>query len=336
MKEWTSILKAYPIKWLLEKDNPSVRYLTLTEILGRSETDPELMETRSKIMKEGSVPAILEKQNEGGFWDDPYRFYTAKYKGTVWQLMILAELGANGEDDRIRKACEFILEKSQDPESGGFSVNTRKKMGGGLPSKVIPCLTGNLVWSLIKMGYLEDPRVQRGIDWITEYQRFDDGDTSPPKGWKYDKHVACFGKHSCHMGVVKSLKALAEIPEKQRSESVNDTIEEAVEYILKHHVHKRSHNLSQDSKAGWKRLGFPLMYQTDILEILSILTSLGYKDNRMEEALEIVKAKQGDDGKWRLENTFNGKFQVDIERKGEPSKWLTLNALRVMKRYHSK
>ena len=152
------------------------------------------------------MPAILTKQNKEGYWESPKRFYTAKYKGTVWQLIILAELNADGKDERISKACEFILENSQDLETGGFSMNTSARTGGGRHTEVIPCLTGNMIWALIRLGFLEDTRVQRGIDWIVTYQRFDDGIEEAAKGWPYDRFEICFGRHSCHMGVVKALK----------------------------------------------------------------------------------------------------------------------------------
>ena len=97
----------------------------------------------------------------------------------------------------------------------------------------------------MKLGYLYAPRVERGIDWITTYQRFDDGISNRPKGWPYDRTTgSCFGKHSCHMGVVKTLKALAEIPVEKRSKKVTAAIDEAVNYLLKHHVFKRSHDLT--------------------------------------------------------------------------------------------
>ncbi|MCK4931145.1 MAG: hypothetical protein KAT01_03190 [Candidatus Aminicenantes bacterium] len=41
--------------------------------------------------------------------------------------------------------------------------------------------------------------------------------------------------------------------------------------------------------------------------------------------------KQNEKGRWILENTYNGRFQVNIERKGKPSKWITMNALRTIK-----
>jgi hypothetical protein len=247
----------------------------------------------------------------------------------------LAELGADEKDERVIRACEFLLENSQDHESGGFSVCHSVEIGGGWHSLVIPCLTGNIVWSLIRFGYLEDCRVKRGINWITTYQRFDDGIKEPPKGWPYDKHKDCWGTHTCHMSVVKALKALSEIPPSKRSEDVTKTIEKGVEHMLKHHIHKRSHDLSCVSKPGWLRFGFPLMYQTDALEILGILTKLGYKDKRMQEAVDLVISKQDNQGRWKLESTFNGRFYVDIEQKGKPSKWITLNALKALRGFYS-
>jgi len=335
MNDWKSLLKADPTDWLLEKDNPSVRYFTLTDILEKSENDPDVRKTKEETMEIGVVPKILAKQENEGYWEAPKSFYTAKYKGTVWQLIILAELEADGKDERMRKACEFIFENSQDRESGGFSMWVSAKTGGGRHSGVIPCLTGNMVWSLIRFGYLEDPRVKRGINWITTYQRFDDEIKDSPKGWPYDKFESCWGKHTCHMGVVKALKALSEIPTNKKSRDVKNTLEKGAEYMLKHHIHKRSHDLSRVSKSSWLRFGFPLMYQTDALEILGILAKLGYKDKRMQEAVDLAVSKQDNQGRWKLERTFNGRFQVNIEQKGKPSKWITLNALRALKGFYS-
>ncbi len=89
------------------------------------------------------------------------------------------------------------------------------------------------------------------------------------------------------------------------------------------------------NKTDWLKFGFPLMYQTDALEILAILTKLGYHDPRMQEAIDLLLSKQDDQGRWTLETTFNGRFQVDIEEKDKPSKWITLNALKVLKSYAS-
>ena len=102
------------------------------------------------------------------------------------------------------------------------------------------------------------------------------------------------GRHTCHMGVVKALKALAEIPEDKRSQVVNNKIKEGAEYMLKHRIHKRSHDLKLVSKPEWLRFGFPNMWNTDTLEILGILTELGYRDERIQDAVDLVVSKQDD------------------------------------------
>ena len=333
MRNREFLIEANTLDWLLEKRNPSVRFLTLIDVLDRPETKSEVLKAKKMVMESMLVKGILAKQNALGYWEKPKNFYRTKYKGTVWQLIILAELGASGEDEWIRKACEFILENSQDGESGGFSIGSNTRTGHDERLGVIPCLTGNMVWSFIRFGYLDDPRVQKGIHWITNFQRFDDGGGQAPKGWPYEKWEICWGKHTCHMGVVKSLKALAEIPVGQRTKEVKSTIEQGVEFLLKHHVHKRSHNLGRLSKPEWTKFGFPRMYQTDVLEILGILTQLGCRDDRMQEAIDLVLSKQDERGRWTLESSNNNRYHVDIEEKGKVSKWVTLKALRILKRF---
>ncbi|MBI5545394.1 MAG: nitrogen fixation protein NifH [Deltaproteobacteria bacterium] len=323
------------IDWLLERENPAVRYLTLTGLLGRSDRDPEVREAQAAIMMAGVVPSILSSQKPGGYWEQADSFYTAKYRGTVWQLIILAEHHADGGDARIGRACDFLLEHSQDPASGGFSFRCSKQGNGGLASGVVPCLTGNLVWSLLRLGRLGDERVGQGIEWLTRFLRFDDGDSAPPRDWPYARWEMCYGRHSCFMGVVKGLKAFSEIPAKRRSPAVRRTIDASAEFLLRHHVFKRSHDLTKVAKPGWTRLGFPRMYQTDALEVALLLLGLGYQDERLRDAVDLVRSRRGPDGRWPLQDTLNGKFQVNIERKGKPSKWITLNALRVLRKAQS-
>jgi hypothetical protein len=335
MNDWKSLLKSDPTDWLLEPSNPSVRYFMLRDILEKPETDHDVKTAKKDIMDTGVVPIILSKQQKEGNWGAPERFYVEKYKGTVWQLLILAELGADGTNPSVKKACEFILTYSQDKQSGGFAHSPSAKQGGGRHSEVIPCLTGNMVYSFLRFGYLNDPRIQQSINWITSYQRFDDGTQEQLTGWPYDRlKSGCFSKHTCHMGAIKALKALAEIPPQKRSPAVKKTLDKAVEYILLHHVYKKSHDLNSVAKPGWLKLGFPLMYQNDILEILGILTSLGIHDPRMQDAVDILVSKQDNKGRWTLESTFNGRFHTTIEQKGKPSKWITFQALKTLKQFY--
>ena len=282
------------------------------------------METNSILIEK-----IFAKQKPGGFWCEPENFYVyTKYKGTVWTLILLAEMGASGEDSRIKAACEFLLTWSQHRDSGGFAFHGNPGSGGEADA-IIPCLTGNMVYSLIRLGLLTDPRVQKGIDWITRYQRFDDGECKAPKGFPY-KSEQCWGKHTCMNGVVTTLRALAEIPVRQRSPQVRLTIVQAMEFILIHRLYLRSHDPSQVANSYWLKLGWPHMANIDILEMLSILQKLGVRDERMVPALEKLVEMRGIDGFWINQNAKEGRMQVRVEKEGEPSPRITQRAASVL------
>lgn len=335
MPHWKSYLRNDTLDWLLEDNNPSVRYFTLIDLIDKKLPSAEVKAARARIMTEGPVPMILSKQKPEGYWEDSSSYYYPKFKSAVWTLGILAELAADANDERIRQACEFILVHAQHRASGAFSYKGDRETGGR--RNVIPCLTGNVLFCMIRFGYLEDARVQKGIEWIVKYKRFDDGEKKAPTGWPYNaghkKGEGCWGTHTCHLGVVGCLKALAEIPEKWRSVDVKSVIEQASEYMLKHRIYKRSHNLAQIGNPRWIKAGFPLTY--DFLGVLSLLSKLGYRDDRMQDAIDLLLTKQNQNGRWVLEESWNGRFQTDIEIKGKESKWITLTALRSLKNFYS-
>jgi hypothetical protein len=88
------------------------------------------------------------------------------------------------------------------------------------------------------------------------------------------------------------------------------------------------------AKDRWKRFGFPRSYNPDILEAMLALCEVGAPyDPAMEEALELIERKRGPDGRWKMEDSLNGKMQAAVERKGAASKWVTFRALRVLQSY---
>ena len=100
-----------------------------------------------------------------------------------------------------------------------------------------------------------------------------------------------------------------------------------------HHLYKKSHNLNEISRPGLLKPGFPLMYQTDILELLGIFADLSITDSRLNDAIEIIRSKELPDGSWKMENSNNGKMIVRVEKKGMPSKWITCKSLCVLEKY---
>jgi hypothetical protein len=96
------------LDWLLEKENPSVRSYTLTSLLGKPQDDAKLLESKREIMTCGVVPKLLASQNEDGYWGAPERFYLDKYCGTIWQLLILAEFGADPMNKQRKKRVSLF------------------------------------------------------------------------------------------------------------------------------------------------------------------------------------------------------------------------------------
>jgi hypothetical protein len=323
------MLKANSISWLIEEDenNPSVRYFALRDLLELPESDAEVMETHAAIMRRGPVPVILAAQEPSGEWVKTGSGYSPKYRATVWSLLILAELGADSQDARIRKGCQYLLDHSL-ASNGAFSAYQ-----GLTPSGAIHCLNGNLLFALQRLGFGDDPRVQKVSEWIAcailgeQPVRFYSSGTSGP-------NFACginLGQ-SCGWGANKAIRGLLEIPKERRTPLVERALQAGADFLLSRDPAVSDYPYTKRVSSTWFKLGFPMSYWSDVLETVANLVDLGYgSDPRLQPALEWILARQDGQGRWKLGNSLNGKMWVDIEAKGKPSKWITLRALRVLK-----
>jgi len=147
MSSWQSFLKADPIPWLLEPENPPVRYFTLTEILDHPSDDKEVNEARRDIMATGNVPKLLEGQADEGYWKTADAYYSPRYSATAWHFMLLAEFNANGAIPQIRKTADYLATHAQ-LENGGFCSEDISRRLPGVDGTL--CFTGNMVWSFIR------------------------------------------------------------------------------------------------------------------------------------------------------------------------------------------
>ena len=326
---WQERLNGDSLGWLLEADadNPSIRYFALRDLLGRPADDADMVAARAQIMSSGPVPVILDAQHPEGYWQQPGGGYR-KYQGTVWQIMLLGEMGADPNDERVRRGCEYVLNHTV-ASNGGFAASNTK----AVPSGVIHCLNGNLLQALIRLGYLGDVRLQRALDWQVRsitgaepIEYYQSGTSGPDFG------CAVNDKLPCGWGAVKALKALVAVPEAARTPDVQQAIEHGAAFVLRHDVAKADFPYTEKISSAWFKLGFPLSYWSDVLETLTVLVAVGYGgDGRLEEAYDWLLGKQDANGRWKLENSLNGKMWIDIEKRGRPSKWITLRALRVVK-----
>jgi len=316
--------------WLLEPhpEQPGVRYFALRDLLDRPADDPEVQAARAAVMATGPVPAILDAQYPEGYWVKPGGGYSPKYRSTVWQIIFLAELGADPADERVRQGCEYLLGHSIAANSA-FSAYQKP-----VPSGCIPCLNGNLLHALLRLGYADDERVGAALDWLARAITGEGGfrylrsGTSGP-----DFACSANGGQPCGWGANKAMRALLVVPSHLRTLSIERALEAGAEFLLSRDPAAADYAHTGRVSSTWFKLGFPLTYWSDVLETTGVLVDLGYSDDpRLANALQFVLSKQDGEGRWKLENALSGKMWADIEEKRKPSKWVTLRALRVLKR----
>ena len=321
MNNWRQLLTADPVPWLLEKDNTSVRYFALRDLLDRPQHDAEVVVARKAIMTSKPVRDILAAQYPQGYWVKPGRGYSPKYRGTVWQLMFLADLGAS-PDQAIDKACRFVLDNSLSPEQGLFSAS---KAGTG----TVTCLNGNLLRALIRLGYGDDPTVQGVAQALAERIMREGFDCRANSASRSQRETW----QPCAWGAVKALRALALIPPQQRSSAMREAAVRGVDLLFSRDLTVADYPSARGRTSPlWFQFGFPLAYASDVLESTDVLAQLGYgEDQRLQGAIEFVLAKQDGDGRWPLEHTLDRTW-TKFGKRGEPSKWVTWRALSMLKR----
>ena len=307
--DWIKVLYSDVVPWLMEPSDPSVRYWTLTRLLGRAEKDPEVIEMRQAIMEHGPAVEILSHYAGRGRWESEKDYYTYKYTSTHWQLLLLAELAADGQDRRIAAACQRMIDE----------VHREKN------PIVWPCFHGNLVGYLHALGHGQDERVRQ---FEAELARA--GTTG-----KYRCNIN--GDHPCAWGAARALWGLGRIPADQRTSAVKETIESGVRFLGRFKLRAGNYPSSGPRHKFWDRLNFPLFYQADVLFTLRALADLGCIDAKptFRKAVTWLEDRCRDDGRWNGASPYGSRMWTQLERRRRPSKWVTWQALYVIKTAHS-
>jgi hypothetical protein len=271
------------------------------------------------------VPHILAAQEPEGNWIPK----GGKYQSTPAQIIILAELGADAGEKRVRSGCEYLL---------SYAIATNHAFiyfsPPPLPRKAVHCDNGLLVYALIRLGYSDDPRVRAALEWQVQAIIGDLPANQYYKSTTAGPNFACGVNRGqpCGCGATKAMRALATIPKDKRTPSMRQAIELGTDFLLSHDLATANFPFTERISSNWFKFGFPLNYWSDILETADVLVDLGYGDDpRLVKVFQLILSKQDDQGRWKLENSPNGKMWVDIESKKQPSKWITLRALRVLK-----
>lgn len=323
------------LTWLLEPECPTARYLALRDLCHVPPDDPDLCTARAAAHQSGPVAAIMNSMEAEGYWVKPGPGYLPKYHSTVWSIILLAQLGASIEENGlISRACHYLLDHAL-TKNGQFSIN-------GTPSATIDCLQGNLLWALQELGF-DDPRLQAAFEWMA---RTVTGEGIAPMtdrhaalryyAGKCGPNFACGANNGlpCAWGGVKVLLAFGKLPVEKRTPLIERAIHAGVDYFFSVDLAAAEFPSGYNEKpsGNWWKFGFPVFYVTDLLQLAEAMAALGQGgDPRLAGVLEIIRSKQDEKGRWPLEYDYAGKTWVNFGEKKQPSKWVTLRALRVLK-----
>ncbi len=141
-------------------------------------------------------------------------------------------------------------------------------------------------------------------------------------------------KLPCAWGATKVMLAFGKLPLEKRTGLIDNAIKTGIDFLLGTDPATAGYpcGYAEKPSGNWWKFGFPVFYITDILQIVEALVYLGTgPDPRLANALDLIREKQDEKGRWPMEYDYTGKTWCDFGAKKQPNKWVTLRALRVLK-----
>lgn len=308
------------IDWLLDDDEPSIKYRTLTELLDYKPESALAATTRAKIAKSPRVIALFSGQiADGGFGCHAYD----KWMGAHWRLPCLADLALPPRDKRAVKAMNSVFDWLTSEKHKKYIKNIN-----GLTRRCA-AQEGNALLSACHLGMADDPRAEYIADSIISWHW-------PDGGWNCDKDKDAH--HSSFYETVLTTQGLIAYHKATGHRKSQIVAIKAGEFLLRHHLFK-SESSGKIIDPNWLKLYYPSYWHYNILQGLTTVMMLGkLKDPRAAEALDILEKQRLPDGAWRASGSHwkspetKGRYRSPIVWwRSEPNKMLTLQSLIILK-----
>ena len=302
------------IDWLLDSA-PAIRWQVLGDLTGAS---PEKVAAeRARVEHEGWGARLLALQDADGLWDGGACFpasYTGGEPGQPWTatmhtLQTLQILGLDPASDAARRAISLVAERGRWEHAG------QRYFDG----EVEPCINGRTIETGAYYAVDVWPLVGRILG-----ERLTDG------GWNCEAENG-----SVRSSFDTTLTVLDGLLQFERavggSASVRTARRSGEEYLLERSLFRRA-STGEIVKPEYLDFAFPYYWHYDVLRALDYFRRSGAEpDSRMAAAIEIVRSKRQPDGRWLLDRIHPGRVHFAHEGSaGEPSRWNTLRALRVL------
>jgi hypothetical protein len=295
------------VHWLLDSD-PAIRWQVMRDLL--DEPAEVVAAERARVATEGWGARLLSLQAPDGEWGGGVLF--PKQLATTSSLMLLRDFGLRPESEEARWAVRLVREHSRWDYAGEPFFE----------GEVEPCINGRAV----SLGAYFGQDVQGIVDRLLTEQMADGG-------WN------CEQENGSTRGSFHSTICVLEgLLEHERASGAKPEVTEArrrgQEYLLERRMLRRR-STGEVVDADWARFSFPTDYYYDVLRGLDYLRSARVTpDDRVADAIDLVRSKRDADGRWPLENPHPGElhFAMD-EGEGKPSRWNTLRGMRVLRWY---
>lgn len=306
--------------WLLDSD-PSIRWQVMHDLL--DEPAESVAAERARVAKEGWGARLLALQDERGYWGGHEYGMHRERTSVTWTLHLLRRLGVDPDAAETRAAIERVR----------AGVTWRE--WGDLPyfhGEVEECVNGGVLALATYFGVLGE-----GSDRIIERllgERLGDG------GWNCDpveeSHVSSFDTTLCVLeGLLAYERAVAPSPS-EADAAIREARHGGEEYLLERRLFKRR-STGEVADERYLNFAFPPYWFYDVLRALDYFRQVGgWPDPRLADAIELVYEQRGDDGRWPAGAPRRGEVHFTVDApEGEPSRWNTLRALRVLRWYEA-
>ena len=306
---WYSMTEQGIIDWLLEGD-PAIRWQVHQHLLNDSDTAAQ---ERVRVAADGWGADLLARQDPSGRWAG--QLYAHKWLSTTYTLQLLRRMGLDPGNRQAQQACQHLLDGGYQ-EGGAISfAKTVSRIDLGVVG---------LVLSILAYFDFPDQRVSEIVGFLVDQQQPDGSWVPEPELTRLQYVFA---------GTMVVLEGLGEY--EKRYPGLETRMAEAQgygrEFLLQHRLYK-SRDTQKNIDPKFTRFSFPPRWHYDILVALDYFQDCGAeKDERLFDAVALLKSKRRNDGCWNLQNRHPGKTYFEMEQVGQASRWNTLRALRVLK-----
>ncbi|WP_158373595.1 hypothetical protein [Cellulosimicrobium cellulans] len=307
------------LAWLLDGD-PAIRWQVMRDLTGAP--PGAVAAERARVAREGWGARLLAARDPDGLWAGGACFpagYRGEGPGQPWTAAMhsLQTLGLLGLDPASPEAREAIALVAR---NGRWEHDGQRYFDG----EVEPCINGRTV----ETGALFGVDVSRVVDRLLAEQL-------PDGGWNCEAENgsvrSSFDTTACVLEGLLAYEHAAADLDTARAAAAREARLRGEEYLLARGLLRRL-STGEVVDPAYLDLAFPFYWHYDVLRALDHLRATGAPpDPRTAEAVGHVRSRRRADGRWELDRVHPGAVHVPMEdRVGEPSRWITLRALRVL------